>query len=119
MALNRGRKQEWTVRVINYREDPHRSRYGRDELPGLWVEQLRYMGHARELATYDDPPRTVLEFYAPSNIDSRVWATQNAERMQSFGINAVPAPKWDDEKFVGNDMESRNNESRHRKEERT
>lgn len=88
-------KIEWTVRVINVINESPRA--PRNEIPGVWVEQLRYMGHAKELAHLHDPERTVIEFYAPRGLDSKVWAEQNANRMQSFGINAAAAPIWRDE----------------------
>jgi hypothetical protein len=90
------RKQEWTVRVINYEDGPGALR---NHLRGVWVEQLRYMGFVKELANLENPPRTVLEFYAPKGIDSHVWAGQNAERMRSFGIDAAAAPKWDVDRY--------------------
>ena len=90
------KKQEWTVRVVNWHDKIANGRrvLGTNELPGLWVEQLRYMGHAKELASYDD--RTVVEFYCPNptKLDSRIWADQNAARMRSFGIDAAAAPIW-------------------------
>lgn len=85
------KKQEWTVRVVQLNVG---SIEQMNHLPGVWVEQLRYMGHARELAQLDNPDRVVIEFYAPRGTDSRIWAGQNAERMRSFGINAAAAPKW-------------------------
>lgn len=96
------RKIEWTVRVINYGDDPCESSARvtgtrNCHLRGLWVEQLRYMGMAGELATFEDPQRTIIEFYAPKGLDSKVWAEQNAARMRSFGIDAAAAPKWNGE----------------------
>lgn len=90
------RKQVWTVRVVNFEDSPGSLR---NHLRSLWVEQLRYMGHAKELASFEDPPRTVIEFYCPHGLDSRIWAQQNAERMRSFGIDAAAAPKWDDDRY--------------------
>lgn len=88
------RKQVWTVRVINFEDTPGAVR---NCLPGVWIEQLRYMGHVRELASLEDPPRNVLEFYCPDPKahDTRIWAEQNAARMRSFGIDAAAAPVWD------------------------
>ena len=90
------RKQEWTVRVVQITSDQIPAPLAkRDELPGVWIECLRYMGLAHELATLDNPERNVIEFYAPHGYDSQVWANQNADRMRSFGINAAAAPKWE------------------------
>jgi len=38
----------------------------------------------------------VIEFLCPDprGIDTKAWAEMQAQRMQSFGINAVAAPKW-------------------------
>lgn len=92
-------KKEWTVRVINYIGEE--KRVPNNTLPGVWVEQLRYMSLVSVLAKnelvgsssqYDD--YEVLEFYAPPKVDTKIWAEQNADRMKSFGINAVAAPKW-------------------------
>lgn len=82
------KKMQWTIRVVN-RKDAAR-------ISGLWIEQLRYMGHIRELAMHDD--REVLEFCSPAGQDNTVWCEQNAARMRSFGIDAVVAPKWDEER---------------------
>lgn len=84
------KKQEWTVRVIVYETGNSL------DLPGIWMEQFRYMSYARELANFDNPGRTVLEFYCPDKKgqDTKVWADQNAARMRSFGIDAAAAPKW-------------------------
>lgn len=95
-------KQEWTVRVVQL-VNPNHLVTSDLLLSGVWVEQLRYMGLAREIYASrqmgDDkgPERTVIEFYCrnPREYDSKVWADQNAERMRSFGINAAAAPKWD------------------------
>lgn len=96
------RKIEWTIRVINYGDDPAESAQrvigSRNcHLRGLWVEQLRYMGYVAELDKLENPTRNVLEFYAPKGLDSKVWADQNAARMRSFGIDAAAAPKWNGE----------------------
>lgn len=89
------RKQEWTVRVVVWETGNSL------DLPGIWVEQLRYLGYARELASFDEPARTVVEFYCPNQrgMDTKVWADQNAARMRSFGIDAAAAPKWADEQY--------------------
>jgi len=82
-----------TVRVVNFEDKTH---YPKNHLAGVWVEQLRYMGHVRVLREYtgNDAMPEVLEFEAPKGVDAEVWCQQNAERMSSFGISAVVAPKW-------------------------
>jgi hypothetical protein len=66
---------------------------------GVLMEQLRSMGFARQLASFDeasDRERVVLEFGPPKErgIDTQIWAEQQAKRMRSFGFNAVAAPQW-------------------------
>ena len=83
------KKQIWAIRVINF--------FGRaDGLPNVWIEQLRHMGHVNVLREYDD--RSVLEFlpnpHMPRDL-TIAWARQESERMQSFNLNAVAAPKWE------------------------
>lgn len=103
------RKTIWTVRVIVF--DTRNGLY----LSGPWQEALRYMGHVRVLAHFDNPDRDVLEFGAPKGLDARVWCEQNAARMRSFGIDAAPAPRWADEQHqTGPDggMEAHNRAAR-------
>jgi hypothetical protein len=95
--MARIKKQVWTVRVVNYRPTKPLSFDNGIPLPGIWLEQLRYMGFAKELADYDD--RNVIEFYAPKGADTKVWADQNAARMRSFGIDAAAAPQWMDDTY--------------------
>lgn len=63
-----------------------------------FIESLRYNGTLHVLKVrYSDPDR-VIEIRVPENISnsmSRSWAETKAERMQSFGFNAVCAPVWD------------------------
>lgn len=88
-------KVEWTVRVVIWHDRL-------DTLSDVWVEQLRYMGHAKLLAENTD--RKVVEFYAPPTLNSEAWATTNASRMRSFGFNAVPAPRWNGHDAVSLDV---------------
>lgn len=98
-------KQEWTVRVVNPIPYGPTRPVGHLGLPGVWVEQLRRLGHVRVLREYNGEHKKredgtyedgyeVLEFPAPKSADSQGWARQNAARMASFGIDAVAAPKW-------------------------
>ena len=59
-----------------------------------WAEQLRYMGHAKihTVASRTDITN-VIDLLPPHDVDSYVWAKQNADRMTSFGYNAVAAPE--------------------------
>lgn len=90
------KKQEWTVRVVNPVGD-QTFKGLRPALDGTWVETFRYMGFLSVLQAYDGAVTDgseVIEIRAPHGVDTLAWAKQNAERMASFGINAVPAPKW-------------------------
>jgi hypothetical protein len=90
------KKQEWTVRVVNPVGD-QTFKGLRPRLDGTWVECLRYVGVLRVLQPYDGKVTDgfeVIEINAPHGVDSQIWARQNAERMASFGIDAVAAPKW-------------------------
>jgi len=62
------------------------------EIPGHWLECFRYAG----LVTVhkDEKDRTVFDIHAPRSVDDNTWASMNAKRMRSFGINAVDAPEW-------------------------
>lgn len=96
------KKIEWTVRVINYA--PTKPLVLGNHLRDLWVEQFRYLGYARELASFESPTRNVIEFYCPQGfavgkLDTKVWAEQNAQRMRSFGIDAAAAPKWETDRL--------------------
>jgi len=53
---------------------------------GLLIEQLRYM---RLLSVVrDNDNGYVLRVPAPAFANADIWATRNAERMRSFGLNA-------------------------------
>lgn len=98
------KKQIWTVRVIVPTE--HDGHVPDNHLLGVWIEQLQHMGIVKVLkedhAPVEGTPYAVLEFEYPgrtTGIDTQIWARQEAERMQSFGINAVHAPKWDNRPF--------------------
>jgi hypothetical protein len=67
------------------------------------VEQLRYaglswvhtLGEVRTGPLGEVCTKTIFDLLPPAGTgDSRVWAKQNAERMTSYGYNAVVAPKW-------------------------
>jgi len=38
----------------------------------------------------------VFDILPPAKVESKVWAKQVSERMQTFGYNAEVAPKWED-----------------------
>lgn len=60
---------------------------------GMFIEQLRYAGIVNIVKEnhVDNETTYMLELKAPRGLTGdgvRVWAFQNANRMQSFGINA-------------------------------
>jgi len=89
-------KRYWAVRVVQPEETDDRR--PNNDLPGLWVEQLRHLGVLRDLTPFSDSDKhTVFEFQFPGNTrgaDTRRWAEMESQRMRSFGINAVAAPVW-------------------------
>jgi hypothetical protein len=78
---------KYTVRVVMFKN----SRLN-PPIPGIWLEQMRHLGVCRILGENDD--RAVLEFPAPAGTMTQTWANMEADRMQSFGLNAVAAPTW-------------------------
>lgn len=60
------RKQIWTVRVIQHME-PVSALDKQNRLPGVWVEQLRYMGLVRNI-TNPTSDLEVLEFKCTKRI---------------------------------------------------
>lgn len=57
-----------------------------------FIESLRYA----QLAEVHEESNKVFDLIAPRGLDSKIWATQNAERMESQGLNAVAAPAWEE-----------------------
>lgn len=95
-------KSKPSIRVIWYVKGP-------EDQSGLLFEQLRRMGFVHILKDFTplmDVERRkgplshfyegyfVLEFLAPIGLNSESWCEANADRMNSFGINAVVAPRW-------------------------
>ena len=100
-------KQTWTVRVVILPVGDSTLSRLCPPLPGIWVEQLRSMGYMKQLPLIDptpeerlaeergDPVRVIYEFYCPdSAMSNKTWASMEADRLMSFGFNAVAAPKW-------------------------
>lgn len=77
-------KRNWVIRVV----------LAQEEIPSnVWFECLRYAHIIRKHR--DDDSGMCFDILCPKSIsDSKVWSQMNAERMQSFGINAVSAPEW-------------------------
>jgi hypothetical protein len=63
---------------------------GSDQWGGL-IEHLRY---ARLITVHRDNDEGIcFDILPPHGVNNEIWAEQNAERMQSFGVNAVSAPE--------------------------
>lgn len=93
-----------TIRVIWYDK-------GSQDQSGLLIEQLRHLGLVRILKDFtplpvDESDRlkvlrqyegyVVLEIQClHRGTDAYEWCRQNADRMTSFGINAIVAPRWE------------------------
>lgn len=81
-------KREYVVRIIWDREATINAHFN-----GPWLECLRYAGIAT--VHKDEEDKQVFDLHAPKGIaDTALWAEVNANRMSSFGINAVKAPAW-------------------------
>ena len=89
-------KRTYVVRVVvqstdkemfpGHSDDPNKNLF-------LFVEQLRYAGLVDR---HNIDTRIVFDILPPAKVESKVWAKQVAERMQTFGYNAEVAPKWED-----------------------
>ncbi len=73
-----GKPNERVVRVII--EDDHKFPYG-------FLDSMRRAGYF-ELNT-----ESSYDMLCPKGLDNESWAEQTAKRMQSFGFNAVSAPR--------------------------
>ena len=98
--------KEWVIRIVQFAEDSIHAR--QRDLRSLWLEQLRRAGIIKIHIDQEQVPdpaqpgeylyKSLFDLYAPRHIakdTTQAWAEQNASRMQSFGINAVAAPKWE------------------------
>jgi hypothetical protein len=59
----------------------------------MLLESLRYAGHV--VIHRDDEQGMCFDIRPPHGLESGQWAKMNAQRMQSFGFNAVKAPSTD------------------------
>lgn len=92
------KQKEYVVRVVQMMDDNGNEicELGKGKV-GLvdfaFLESLRYAG----LIHINKVPENSLtvncfDLRCPHGLVSKVWAEQNAERMRSFGFNAVAAP---------------------------
>jgi len=63
-----------------------------------WIESLRYAGLV--VIHRNDNDGMCFDVLPPHGVVSAQWAQANAERMQTFGINAVAAPEWADHRLI-------------------
>jgi len=89
------KKRRYVVRVVMFKDEhatPLRREISFERNMGTFLECLRYAG----LVTIhqDDGKHVTFDLHAPRGLDDAVWAQHNADRMQTFGINAVKAPEW-------------------------
>lgn len=85
------RKPEWVIRVIVPESEVHNGP-NRTHGFGEFLEQLRYAGIVTLHETRED--KYIFDIHCPSGRETEMWASMNAERMQSFGYNAVKAPAF-------------------------
>ena len=88
-------KQRQVVRVVAFEFNDTSDIYSEAEAQfGQFIECLRYAGVVHVQKVDDKPSRLIIDILPPKNSgNDRVWAEANAERMQTFGYNAVPAPE--------------------------
>lgn len=82
-------KTTYVVRVVQGKKN--------DEIAYInkaFLESLRYAGL---ITVHEVDPNGLtnvcFDLLPPHGVNDKVWAEQNAERMRSFGFNAVKAPK--------------------------
>lgn len=62
---------------------------------------LECLQHAGLVSVHrDNGEGQVFDINCPHQGDSKVWAEANAERMRTFGFNAVCAPAWTDSPLI-------------------
>jgi hypothetical protein len=83
----------WVVRVsIISGPDTGQHVFHAGRVQDTFLHLLDKAGLIKQHPQYDSEVQ-VFDLLAPRNItDTKVWANQNAQRMQSFGYNAVAAP---------------------------
>ena len=82
----------FVVRVVLHNEEVPLN----DTLEGPFLECLRHAGLIK--IHRDDEDGRCFDILPPRDVKSRnqsaIWAQQTADRMTSFGFNAVKAPEW-------------------------
>jgi hypothetical protein len=85
------KKMIWAVRIVASPQemDGEGSSLGNHTI-GELLECLRYAGLVR--IHRDNAEGVCFDLVSPAGVDSETWAQMNADRMSSFGWNAVKAP---------------------------
>lgn len=84
----------YIVRVVQTMTPPPEYHYNYEggDL-GSFVECLRYAGLVTVHETDPNGLTTLcFDIHPPKGVDSKPWSEMNAQRMRSFGYNAVSAP---------------------------
>jgi hypothetical protein len=85
-------KRVYTIRVILHEDQLE----NRDLMS--FIECMRYNGIIRVLKLRPTDHDRILEIRPPNLMNAEMtqsWAKAKAERMTTFGFNAVAAPSWD------------------------
>lgn len=87
-------KKQYVVRVVQTHDDELKEQNEGGVISDSFLDCLRYAG----LVTVHDVDlhgltSSCFDIRCPSGLDSKMWAEGLAARMQSFGFNAVVAPK--------------------------
>lgn len=85
-------KKEYVVRVVQTMTPDGKELHEGGDI-GRLVECLRY---AQLVTIYETDPVSLItlcfDIHCPHGMDSQRWAIMNADRMKTFGFNAVDAP---------------------------
>lgn len=84
----------WVVRVVTHPSEMStrsEAEHGPGHTLGEFIECMRYAGLIR--IHRDNSEGMCFDIRPPIGVDSEMWAQLNANRMQSFGYNAVKAPE--------------------------
>jgi hypothetical protein len=88
--------KEWVVRVVMHKEAEFIGSLNATREVTMLLEQLRYSGAVQ---IHRDDDAVVFDILRPGSVSkngSKKWADLNAQRMSTFGFNAVAAPRWEE-----------------------
>ncbi len=89
-----GKKIKYVVRVVINPTDGNFPPLAKMVDEGF-IDCLRYAGLIRVHERLEGEGQC-FDLICPSGLDSKMWSEVNAQRMQSFGYNAVLAPSTED-----------------------